>query len=175
MVNNFLIPFFFELNLTYYVFLFLYSQGRNSCWIRQKMQKFPIDIHCKNRSLLATSCIYIKKSLTRRWQQCPIFTMGVYEKVEWIELSDPLYALVTLSKFAYIISYLLFHLECASGYYGDDCLEQCGNCFAGEDCDKVSGMCPSGCADGWMGLKCDLGTVMRIIKLNLFPVPVMYR
>ena len=35
----------------YFMYICLCNQKRNLSWIRQKMRNFPIDTHCKNRSL----------------------------------------------------------------------------------------------------------------------------
>ncbi|XP_012937090.1 receptor-type tyrosine-protein phosphatase T [Aplysia californica] len=45
------------------------------------------------------------------------------------------------------------HCECPPHLYGEGCKEQC-HCSDLEDCD-INGHCPTGCAPGWYGLRCN--------------------
>lgn len=48
--------------------------------------------------------------------------------------------------------------ECDGSSFGPNCSEIC-NCAENGDCDHVNGSCPNGCAEGWGGSSCSLGTV----------------
>lgn len=51
---------------------------------------------------------------------------------------------------------LLFFLECPSGYYGYNCVNQCSeHCSISFNCDRVTGRCNGGCTSGWAGDTCD--------------------
>jgi hypothetical protein len=49
-----------------------------------------------------------------------------------------------------------FHVsECATGWFGRDCLQNCqGHCKVGTTCDPKNGRCLGGCAPGWMNDMC---------------------
>lgn len=52
--------------------------------------------------------------------------------------------------------FLLFFVECHSGYFGKDCKNKCNvNCKVGGRCDKTTGQCEGGCIIGWTGNMCN--------------------
>lgn len=53
---------------------------------------------------------------------------------------------------------------CAENYFGWKCQQQCGNCKNGDVCNHVTGICPTGCAEGWIGSRCNIGKTTCIVK-----------
>lgn len=43
--------------------------------------------------------------------------------------------------------WFLLSLDCAPGFYGDNCKKMCGKCKIGTTCNTTSGLCPNGCKD----------------------------
>ena len=58
----------------------------------------------------------------------------------------------------FLKSILSSFLECPIGTYGFWCNQTCDNCLDNK-CIAISGVCESGCNDGWVGNKCEQGTV----------------
>ena len=50
--------------------------------------------------------------------------------------------------------------ECAIGYYGNGCSEECGHCIDQNGCHHLNGTCSNGCKEGYMGDLC---------KTSIFP------
>lgn len=50
--------------------------------------------------------------------------------------------------------YILLSLDCAPGFYGDDCQEECGKCEDVAGCNWTSGLCPNGCKEHWVPPLC---------------------
>ena len=50
--------------------------------------------------------------------------------------------------------------DCPSGFYGINCLNQCGAGCPDGDCDKVTGQCNRDCTEWWAGDKCDVNIGM---------------
>lgn len=55
---------------------------------------------------------------------------------------------------------------CAENNFGSKCQQQCGNCKNGDVCNHVTGICPTGCAEGWIGSRCNIGKTTSILKLQ---------
>lgn len=54
--------------------------------------------------------------------------------------------------------YIFERVVCESGYYGQNCINQCSiNCNVFKSCDMVIGKCYFGCKPGWSGNTCDQG------------------
>ena len=55
---------------------------------------------------------------------------------------------------------MIFFPVCGNNAYGPGCSLTCGNCHYkyGEHCHHVTGQCPSACAEGYKGKRCDEGT-----------------
>ena len=55
---------------------------------------------------------------------------------------------------------MIFFSACGNNTYGPGCFLTCGNCLYqnGEQCHHVTGQCPSACAEGYKGKRCDEGT-----------------
>lgn len=45
---------------------------------------------------------------------------------------------------------------CDDGFYGVNCVEQCGHC-SDIRCDAVTGLCSGSCSPGWLGEDCKRG------------------
>ena len=50
---------------------------------------------------------------------------------------------------------ILLILDCASGTWGVNCINKCGQCRNGTVCDAVNGECQFGCNPGWKGNPCN--------------------
>ena len=44
--------------------------------------------------------------------------------------------------------------ECDDGYYGTNCLHDCGSCESNVTCNKSTGACPDGCDTWWITDTC---------------------
>lgn len=73
--------------------------------------------------------------------------------------------------------YIYTVIECVPPSFGPDCLHIC-NCLGNDTCDRVNGTCPGGCAAGWHGASCNLGTYIqfmnRIIDVRLLYCVIIY-
>ena len=49
---------------------------------------------------------------------------------------------------------------CSTGYYGDNCNMNCGNCFNDETCHFINGSCLSGCRIGYQPPFCAKGNII---------------
>lgn len=70
-------------------------------------------------------------------------------------------------KYMYIhssVSTYFFTPECQSGYYGNDCSNQCSiNCDVARTCNRFTGQCNEGCKQGWSGDTCDQSKCFTIL------------
>lgn len=64
---------------------------------------------------------------------------------------------------------------CAENNFGSKCQQQCGNCKNGDVCNHVTGICPTGCAEGWIGSRCNIGKTTSILKLQFRSFFFKYR
>jgi hypothetical protein len=71
-------------------------------------------------------------------------------------------ALIFLNTFFLIVMFL----ECDSGFYGRNCIQQCGHCFL-ETCNHVDGTCNL-CSDDYFGPKCDKGAFQKFHIKSFF-------
>ena len=51
----------------------------------------------------------------------------------------------------------LLSKECDSNTFGQDCVEECGNCVNDEQCHHINGTCLHGCKRGFQGIECNQG------------------
>lgn len=57
--------------------------------------------------------------------------------------------------------YFYTFAACSTGFYGNNCSEQCNNnCNETTKCNRFTGKCGGGCKSGWTGNTCDDGNVM---------------
>lgn len=48
----------------------------------------------------------------------------------------------------------IYNIECDSGKYGKNCLQNCGHCKQRDQCHYVDGFCAGGCSAGYNGSLC---------------------
>ena len=68
-----------------------------------------------------------------------------------------------------------FFPVCRNNTYGPGCSLKCGNCLYQneEQCHHVTGQCPSECAEGYKGKRCDEGTI-TIVNYRLLLLTIDY-
>lgn len=82
------------------------------------------------------------------------------EKIDLMILIQSFISLNTL-----MLSFNLYiAIACAENYFGSKCQQQCGNCKNGDVCNHVTGLCSTGCAEGWIGSRCNIGKTTCIWK-----------
>lgn len=73
-------------------------------------------------------------------------------------------------KFVYLIHNIICFLGCPPTHYGPLCSKLCPEYCSGP-CDLEIGNCTYGCANGWIGVKCELG--MKKVFYVSKPVQVL--
>ena len=61
-----------------------------------------------------------------------------------------------MNSFSFFLSFFFF-TACSYGFYGDRCLNACGNCKSGGTCNHINGACESGCPPGFKAPFCNDG------------------
>ena len=63
----------------------------------------------------------------------------------------------------------IFFSECPSQTFGQNCSQTCGQCSGGSTCDHVTGSCENGCADGYVGMYCNISKLEYVVNNKLTP------
>jgi len=111
-------------------------------------------LNCCNISLSLSLLVKIARfyySIVRWVTRVKTFTKGKFLKKY---LSK--YCLTWFKYKTVLITFFLFYIiGCLPGSYGNYCEGTCAHCKPGTTCNVYTGSCPSGCATGYTGAKCE--------------------